>query len=243
MEEAIIAWLPRIPQVLTFALALDYHGQVGHWAEGRKMMSSAERLEFVSVDQYLSLEERARTKSEYINGWIRAMSGATIRHNRVKVNCIGQLIQLLKGQTCQPYDSDMKLRVQYQGGTRFYYPDLQVVCDSNELTAVFQDRPVLVIEVLSPSTRQIDLDEKMTAYLNIASLECYIVLEQHQPIAIVMRLTQEGFLRETVQGAYATIDLPFLGCSLSMQEIYERIEFTAECVQEPELEYEVGSSL
>jgi Uma2 family endonuclease len=206
-------------------------------------MSSAERLEFVSVDQYLSREERALTKSEYVDGWIRAMSGATIRHNRVKVNCIGHLIQLLKGQICQPYDSDMKLRIQYQGRTRFYYPDLQVVCDSNEPTAVFQDHPVVVIEVLSPSTRQIDLDEKMTAYLSIATLECYIILEQHQPVAIVMRRTRDGFLRESIEGMDAKIDLPFLGCSLSMQEIYDRIEFTAECVQEPELEYEVGSSV
>lgn len=206
-------------------------------------MSSAERLEVFSVNQYLSLEEQALIKSEYIDGWIRAMTGGTVRQNRVKVNGLILLGTLLKGRTCQPYDSDMKLRIHHHGRTRFYYPDIQVVCDSNDATAVYQDHPVLVIEVLSPSTRQIDLDEKMTAYLGISSLECYIALEQYQPIAIVMRRTLGGFLRESIEGLDANIDLPFLECSLSMREIYDRIEFTAECVQEPELEYVIGSSL
>jgi Uma2 family endonuclease len=99
---------------------------------------------------------------------------------------------------------------------------------------------VLIIEVLSPSTRRYDLDEKMTAYLTIPSLECYIALEQHQPIAIVMRRSNGGFLRELVEGIEQTIDLPFLGCSLPMRDIYEGIEFTAECVQEPDPEYELS---
>ncbi len=87
----------------------------------------------------------------------------------------------------------------------------------------------------SPSTRQYDLDEKLAAYLEIPSLECYIILEQHTPIAIVMRRTQKGFLRDIE----ASILLPFLGCSLSLREIYEGIEFTPTCVQEPMPEYEV----
>jgi Uma2 family endonuclease len=104
---------------------------------------------------------------------------------------------------------------------------------------VFQDHPVLIIEVLSPSTRQYDLDEKLSAYLQIPSLECYIVLEQHQPVAIVMRRTNGGFLRELFEGIDAAIDLPFLDGKLSLCDIYDRVEFTPYCVQEPELEYEL----
>ena len=111
--------------------------------------------------------------------------------------------------------------------------------ESNAPTEVFQDAPVLLVEVLSPSTRQYDLDEKLAAYLDISSLECYIVLEQHTPIAIVMRRTEKGFLRETYEGIAASILLPFLGCSLSLRDIYEGIEFTATCVQEFLPEYEV----
>jgi hypothetical protein len=64
-------------------------------------------------------------------------------------------------------------------------------------------------------------------------------LEQHTPFAIVMRRTENGFLRETYDGIEASILLPFLGCSLSLRDIYEGIEFTATCIQEPVSEYEV----
>jgi len=203
------------------------------------MMSSAEQPQYYSVEEYLAIEEQAQTKSEYIDGWIRAMTGATNRHNCVKINCLVHLVNQLKGQRCRPFDSDTKVRIDREGSKRFYYPDVQVVCQSNDQLSVFQDQPVLIIEVLSPSTRRYDLDEKMAAYLTIPSLECYIALEQHQPIAIVMRRSHGGFLRQTIQGIDQSIDLPFLGCSLPMREIYDGIEFTAECVQEPDPEYEL----
>ncbi|MFN6163932.1 MAG: Uma2 family endonuclease [Planctomycetota bacterium] len=203
------------------------------------MMSSAEQPQYYSVEEYLAIEEQAQTKSEYIDGWVRAMTGATNRHNCVKINCLVHLVNQLKGQRCRPFDSDTKVRIDREGRRRFYYPDVQVVSQSNDQLSVFQDQPVLIIEVLSPSTRRYDLDEKMAAYLTIPSLECYIALEQHQPIAIVMRRSHGGFLRQTIQGIDQSIDLPFLGCSLPMREIYDGIEFTAECVQEPDPEYEL----
>jgi Uma2 family endonuclease len=203
-------------------------------------MSSAERPEYFSVDDYLNLEELAQSKNEYVDGWIRAMSGATLRHNMVSVNALVSLATLLKGNPCRPFNSDTKVRIDRAGMKRFYYPDLQVVCKSNEPTSVFQDQPVLIIEVLSPSTRRYDLDEKMAAYLTIASLEYYIALEQHQPIAIVMSRTADGFLREVIEGIKTDIKLPVLECTLSMREIYEGIEFTADCIQEAEMEYEIN---
>jgi Uma2 family endonuclease len=131
----------------------------------------------------------------------------------------------------------MKIRLNWGGKRRFYYPDVQVVCDSNDQLSVYQDHPVLIIEVLSPSTRAYDLQEKHDAYLSIPSLQCYIVLEQHQPIAYVMRRSNQEWIREIIQGIDATIHLPFLGCSLSLKDIYEGIEFTETCVQEPDPEY------
>lgn len=201
-------------------------------------MSSAEVPRFVTVDDYLAAEESAFGKSEYVDGWVRAMSAATIRHNCVKMNCAVSLSVSLKGRRCRPYDSDMKLRVRKSGVARFYYPDLQVVCESNSPTSVFQDSPVLIIEVLSPSTRSYDLDEKMNAYLQIPSLQCYIVLEQHQPVAIVLRRSEGGFLRQQIEGIDETIALPFLDCELAMRDIYDRIEFAPTCVQEDEARYD-----
>lgn len=203
-------------------------------------MSSAEVPQYVSVDDYLAAEELAHAKHEYIDGWVRAMTGATLRHNIIKINFLVQLKRLLRGQPCQPYDSDTKLRIRRDVGMRFYYPDVQVVCESNPQTAVYQDSPVLIVEVLSPSTRQYDLDEKMHAYLQISSLECYLVLEQHQPQAIVMRRANGGFLRECVEGMQSKIELPFLHCALNLSDVYEGVEFTPFCVQEAEAEYETN---
>lgn len=205
-------------------------------------MSSAARPNYLQVEEYLDTEEKALTKSEYVDGWVRAMTGASLRHNIVSANAFVSLSTSLRGKDCRPFNSDTKVRIERDSMKRFYYPDLQVVCESNDQLSVFQDRPVLIIEVLSPSTRRYDLDEKMTAYLTITSLQSYIVLEQHQPFAIVMRRIEDGFLREVIEGIEASIPLPFLGCSLPMREIYEGVEFSSECVQEPEPEYDATSS-
>ena len=203
-------------------------------------MSSAEKSKQVSVDEYLTAEEVPFTKCEYIDGWVRAMVGSTLRHNQIKGNCFVYLANTLKGKPCKPYDADTKVRILRKGSTRFYYPDVQVVCESNAPTDVYQDRPVLIIEVLSPSTRRYDLDEKMSAFLDIPSLEYYLVLEQHMPVAILMRRTGDCFAREIYDDVDSNIDLSVLGCFLPLREVYEGIEFTDTCIQEPEPEYEVS---
>jgi Uma2 family endonuclease len=203
------------------------------------IVSSAEKPKHYSVEEYLAKEEQAHSKSEYIDGWIRAMTGATLRHNTVAGNGFVALAFRLKGKPCRPFNSDTKVRIDRDGRRRFYYPDVQVVCDSNGPMSVFQDHPVLIIEVLSPSTRRYDLEEKLSAYLTIPSLECFIALEQHQPIAIVVRRSDGGFQRQMVEGIDGHIDLPFIDCSLSMREIYEGVEFTDQCIQEPDSEYEM----
>ena len=203
-------------------------------------MSSAEKPDYYSDQEYLQFENQSHSKSEYIDGWIRAMTGASLRHNVVAGNCFLSLGNQLKGSPCRPYNSDTKLRIVQGQSKRYYYPDVQVVCRSNEPTSVFQDQPVLIIEVLSPSTRNYDLNEKLEAYLQIPSLECYIALEQHQPIATVFRKTNDGFSRQLVQGTESFIDLPFFNGSLSLADIYEGVEFTETCVQESDSEYELN---
>ena len=203
-------------------------------------MNSAEKPDYYSDQEYLQFENQSLSKSEYIDGWIRAMTGASLRHNVVAGNCFLSLGNQLKGSPCRPYNSDTKLRIDQGKSKRYYYPDVQVVCRSNEPTSVFQDQPVLIIEVLSPSTRNYDLNEKLEAYLQIPSLECYIVLEQHQPIATVFRKTNDGFSRQLIQGIESIIDLPFFNGSLSLADVYEGVEFTETCVQESDSQYEIS---
>ena len=200
-------------------------------------MSTAEQFDFYSVNAYLAAEELAATRSEFVNGLIRSMAGATNRHNSVAVNVQGMLWSQLKGHSCRPFNSDTKIRVRRGEATWFYYPDASIVCESNRATETFQDRPVVVIEVLSQSTRAVDLDEKLTAYLSIESLQVYVLLEQDKPYAIAMRRTPAGFLREVYEGLEAVVALPTVDCTLSLDEVYSGVEFTPTTVQEPTATY------
>jgi Uma2 family endonuclease len=200
-------------------------------------MSSAESPDFVDVASYLESERRAITKHEYINGWVRAMTGATNRHNVVAVNTLSVLWTQLKGKPCQAFNSDAKVKIERGTSTWFYYPDAMVVCEGNSLDDHFQQKPVLIVEVLSRSTRAIDLDEKLNNYLLIPTLQYCLFLEQAKPRAILMRRTEAGFLRDTFEGMEAITDLPAIGCVLPLSELYDRVDFNPDSIREEMVDY------
>jgi Uma2 family endonuclease len=193
-------------------------------------MSTAERIELVSVDDYLAGELVARRKHEYLGGVVYAMSGARVLHDIISSNLLAFLHARLRGGRCRPYTSDMKIRVRLPTQVRFYYPGCSVVCQSNPSTDSFQDQPVLICEVLSRGTRRIDEGEKKDAYLTIPSLSAYLLVETDRPAVVVHRRTEQGFLRETYAGLEAVIPLPELKTELPLSEIYEAVEFLPEQV-------------
>src|SRR5688572_17437832 len=99
-------------------------------------MTAVKQFEPISVEDYLA-DER-------------------ILHNRIVGSFVAATYVRLRGKPCQAYNSDTKVRVRMPMHTRFYYPDGMVVCESNPDDDEFQDRPVVIAEVLSPSTRRID---------------------------------------------------------------------------------------
>lgn len=202
------------------------------------MLSTAEQPDFVSVEDYLAREELSQERHEYIDGWTRGMSGANVRHNQVSGQLFGILFLQLQQRKCRPYHLDMKVRVRNEGTTWFYYPDVCVVCESNDPTDAYQDRPVLIAEVLSRSTRSIDFDEKMTAYLLIPSLHYYLRVEQDKVLVTLMRRTPQGFLRETFEGLHSVIDLPVLECRPQLSDLYRGIEVSKTAVREDEPAYD-----
>lgn len=195
-------------------------------------MSSAEKPEFVDVVGYLQHEYDAETKHEYVDGWVRAMAGASNRHNIISTNTLIALGSQLKGKRCRAFNSDTKVKIQRGPSTWFYYPDAIVVCDENSQNDSFQQSPFLVVEVLSRSTRGIDLDEKLNNYLLIASLKYCLFLEQVKPKAILIRRTNAGFLRETFEGVDAKIALGAIECELRLGDLYDRVDFTPESLCE-----------
>lgn len=85
-------------------------------------MRTAEQIQFISVDDYFRIEEHSATRNEYVNGWIRAMTGATNRHNDIAVNILISLGKKLTGKVCKPCNSDTKLRIRRDSATWFYTP-------------------------------------------------------------------------------------------------------------------------
>ena len=189
-------------------------------------MSAIRKKSLISIEDYLAGELVSPIKHEYLSGVVYAMAGANIRHNRIVMNLLGRLHALLRHQPCQPYNSDMKIRVRQGADVRFYYPDVSVICESNAPDDSFQDHPVVICEVLSESTRRIDEGEKCGAYLTISSLQVYALFEQDFAGVVVFRRTPDGFVREVYTDLEANLALAEIGIALPLREVYEGVEMT-----------------
>ena len=191
-------------------------------------MTALRQPDSISVHDYLAGEELSETKHEYLGGTVHAMAGASIRHNNIAGNCFAFLHGKLRGKPCRPYNSDTKIRIEFPDHTRFYYPDAMVVCQSNPDTDHYQTQPVVIIEVLSDSTRRADLGEKRDAYLTIASLKVLLFVESDTPsVTLYRRVPEGGFTTERHVGLEASIPLPEIETSLSLAEIYDHVDFAA----------------
>jgi Uma2 family endonuclease len=191
-------------------------------------MSTAKKLNLVSVEDYLDGELDSPVKHEYLGGVVYAMAGATNAHNLIASNILGALYARLRGHPRRPYSSDTKIRVEMPTQVRFYYPDVSVVCRPNPQTDTFQDEPAVLFEVLSRRTRRTDEGEKKDAYLTIPSLSVYVLVEQDTAAVVVFRRTEAGFVREVHAGLDAVLPLGEIGTELPLAEIYETVTFAPE---------------
>lgn len=151
---------------------------------------------FLTADEYLALETRARRKHEYLEGVIYAwqgqvpesMAGGSRAHHRISLNIATALNGALRGTDCAPYMADMRLRVAADAGrteTAYFYPDIFVHCGPPPPAQATEiENPLLVIEVLSPSTEEFDRTEKFAAYAGIASLEELAFVDSSHPYLI-----------------------------------------------------------
>jgi len=180
----------------------------------------------MSVEDYLAGELVSEIKSEFLGGEVHAMAGAGNRHNEIATNVTAALSLGLRGKSCRAFNSDTKIRIGLANQIRFYYPDAMVVCDQNRDTDSWQDRPVVIVEVLSESTRRTDLTEKREAYLTTPSLQVLMLVEPDEAIVVAYRRAYSGdFLKESYFGVEAIVPLNEVGIDLALAEVYERIEF------------------
>ena len=188
-------------------------------------MSSAHQFKPISVDDYLEGELLATHKHEYVDGRIYAMAGAKIVHNRIGSRVLGSLYQQLASSRYEAFNSDTKVRIRAERRTFFYYPDAMVVCESNPDDDTFQDQPVVIVEVISESTRRLDEGEKRVNYLSIPSLDTYILLEQNRRAARVFQRTENQFTESIYSDPDSVIPIPAINAQLQFSEIYAGIQF------------------
>lgn len=191
-------------------------------------MSTAKKVNLVSVDDYLAGELVSTVKHEYLGGVVYAMAGGRNAHNLIATNTLIALGSRLRGRNCRAFNSDTKIRVRLPFQVRFYYPDASVICRPNPQLDSFQDEPTVVVEVLSRRTRRIDEGEKKDAYLTIPSLGVYLLIEQDAPEVVLFRRTEHGFVREGYEGLDAVLPLSEIEIDLPLAEIYEGAALTAE---------------
>jgi Uma2 family endonuclease len=188
---------------------------------------SQQVITYISPEEYLRLERQAEHKSEYVNGEIFAMTGASLKHNLVSGNIFGELRQQLKGRECQAYTGEMRVKVTATG--LYTYPDVVIVCGEPKFEDKYFDtllNPTVLVEVLSPSTERYDRIAKSSYYRTLDSLAEHLLVAQDE-----VRLEQyvkqpDGqwlFFEST--SLDAVVEFPSISCSLALRDVYDKVTF------------------
>lgn len=182
-----------------------------------------------SPAQYLALERKAEQKNEYVNGHIFAMAGASRQHNQITFNIAGEFRAQLRGRPCVAYVSDMRVKVSTTG--LYTYPDVVALCGEPNFEDTLMDtllNPMVIMEVLSESTEAYDRGEKFAHYRRLPSLSDYVLIAQDKiRVEHYVRQGKQWLLSEA-DDLNSTIQLAPIGCSLSLREIYDKVEFPIE---------------
>ena len=177
-----------------------------------------------TTEEYLKLERSAAYKSEFHDGQIYAMTGASRKHNLITVNIARELSEQLKKRPCEAYINDM--RVKAAEARSYHYPDIAVVCGKPQFEDAQLDtllNPTVLIEVLSPSTEAYDRGGKFAHYRKIATLREYLLVAQDQPsIERYLRQGDVWILSEAL-GIEASVPLESIDCVLSLCEVYDKV--------------------
>lgn len=189
------------------------------------IMSTA--LKRISVQEYLKREREAAFKSEYFQGEVFAMAGGSPKHSLIGANFVGEARQALKGRPCAVFNSDLRVRVQPTG--LYTYPDASIVCGDLEFDDDQQDtivNPTVVAEVLSDSTEKYDRGRKADHYRQVASLQELVLISQDYPhVECFTRQADGNWLFQEEKELAASFNLPSLGISLALAEIYRNVQF------------------
>ena len=192
-------------------------------------MTAATHWPRVTREEYLAAERAAEYKSEYIDGYVFAMSGASRQHNILTVRIAALLDAELADSPCEVYASDMRVKVSETGD--YTYPDVVVACgniafEDAELDTLLT--PTGIVEVLSPSTEAYDRGIKFERYRRIASLREYVMVAQERTLVEHYRRNGDGWHYTAYDAPEASLHLPSIDCTLPLKEIYRKVRFPTE---------------
>lgn len=201
-------------------------------------MSRSERFSRISEEDYLKAEESASVRHEYVDGYLFAMTGATDAHNIICGNIFSLFHARLRGGPCRAYINDMKLQI--KSAKSYYYPDIMVSCEPFEAHSIFKKEPLIVVEILSPSTAAIDRREKLLAYQKVETLKEYLIVSQDRKRVEIFRRRSEDQWETQIATGEEYIELetfPGEALTLSLNDIYEGYNPPGR-VREPEAFYD-----
>jgi Uma2 family endonuclease len=196
---------------------------------------SAQAHPKLTPEEYLARDRAAEVRSEYYDGHIYAMSGASLPHGVIVGNLTAELRNRLRGRDCRVVPNDLRVRVTARA---FSYPDVVVTCGAPRLADDRKDdrkdvllNPTLLVEVLSPSTENYDRGLKFTNYRRLDSLQEYVLVSQSEPRIEVYRRQPDGkWLLTETSGLQTVARFDSLDCDIPLSEIYYQVQFD----QEPE---------
>ncbi|HEX2208409.1 MAG TPA: Uma2 family endonuclease [Longimicrobium sp.] len=181
---------------------------------------------YVTPAEYLAAERKSAQKSEYINGRVYAMAGASRVHNLIALNTASELRTQLRGRPCEAYANDMRVKVERTG--MYTYPDVIGLCEEPRFEDAEVDtllNPTVIIEVLSPSTERYDRGEKFAHYRRLESLREYILIAQDIRRIEHYRREGDSWVLTEVSEPDAALVIPSLSATLRLSDIYDRVEF------------------
>lgn len=185
------------------------------------------KYNYISQDEYLTEERAALDKHEYYQGEIFAMSGASLKHNKIFSNLFIDIGSKLKGKNCRPYGSD--LRIHIPKNTLYTYPDISIICGDPDLTDQEFDtatNPSVIIELLSKSTRNYDKGEKFTLYRDIDSLKEYVLVDTEKIyVEKHIRNADKSWQLTDYRSLENSFTIDSIQHSFSLMDIYEGLSF------------------
>lgn len=187
-------------------------------------MTSQPKTTYLTPEEYLAVERQNEHKSEYLDGEMVAMTGASRRHSIIALNIAAEIHGQLKGRPCEGYISEMRVSIPNRG---YVYPDVVVVCGEPQLEDKYFDtllNPTVIVEILSESTERYDRTKKFALYRTIESLVEYVLVAQEEYIVEQYTKQPDGrWVLSDHRSLEDVLELASVQCTLALREVYDKV--------------------